>query len=1592
MRFVSWKRLLVIAIANCLWSCWEVQGQNTDCVTAQIICSDGPITFAPNGPGIDDFANPNNKASCLAALEKESAWYYFEFREDMPPNSVLEFTILPFINPIFPQRPDYDFAIFGPDLKCDSLGEPLRCSFAIWTCSLCPETGLGKGATDTHEPAADSDGFLAPMVVQPGEGYYMLLDNFRGDATGFNLTWGGSAAPYLNCLANPLCKGKSADAGADLQFCQSPAPTPVTLNASAKNATSRVKYEWQGTPQALSFLNDKTLLQPTATIPANFTGSLDYILTIKDGDCVTADDITITVTPNPPAQLRADTVICPGESATIRLNNAYQSYQWSNGASTPTINVSTGGNYSVTVSNGGGCSDTATIRINQRSAPQVSIEGGSAICSGEALTLRTNPAFSSYAWSNNTTNPGITVSTGGNYSVTVTDANGCRASATVAVRESPKPTPQITGTTTFCEGQTTTLSTSTTYMAYQWSSGQTTPTISSGAAGLLGVTVTDANGCKGSDTITLIRNTSPTLNVTGKDIFCTNSSTQLTATTNATQINWSNGATTPGITVNTPGTYIVTAGATGGCQRKDTVVVRQQPLPQPTLINRVTICPQSSATLTPQGTFVTYEWSNGARTPSITVSQPGNYTLQVTDSVGCVGSAATTVEAFPTVSKPTITGATSFCPSAGTTLTASGNFTTFNWSNGATTAAIQVVNTGTYTVTARDANGCTSQDSVRVQAFVVTAPTPDTAAFCTGGSTTFNAGVYRNYSWSTGSTQPSIQVNRAGVYTVTVTDQNGCQSNAAYTATESTPPQVTLSGNTRFCVGGSTQLSATPGLAAYRWSNNATTPTITVQTPGGYRVTVTDRNGCTATQAISVSTLPLPTLGITGTVRLCANERGTLSVNNNFATYRWSDGSQQRNLTITQGGRYSVTVTDQNTCEGSASIDVSAFPASAVTIQADSVICQGSSTRLTATPGFRAYQWSNGGNRDTTRVSRAGSYTVTVTDLNNCRVSDTIQITQVDLPIANAGQDQTLDCNIKSVQIGSTATPIGPYRFTWTGPGITATTTNFLQPTVNQAGTYQLVITDTLHQCQSAPARMQVVDQTYTPQIRLQLQDTLDCNTPSVTLNAADSQPLAAGLQFQWYDAQRLPLVNGQGLQLNTTQPGRYFFELKDPATGCQAIDSILVLADFDPSFVDAGLPKVLNCKITQTTLKGKTSSEADHILYQWISPSGADISNQMTVNVDQPGWYILTITNAKNGCSNRDSVEVKLDRMPPVVSAGADQSLDCTVKTASLQGNVTAGDDSVVYTWTTTADFIFNNPNQLTQTVNKPGTYTLQAQNLRNGCTALDSAMVSEDANYPTAVDLELINPTCFGFTNGQIQIKNVTGGTGPYLLSLNGSPLESVQRFNNLGAGKYDLIVEDVAGCDFKTEVILKEETELRVTLGADTTIRLGDVLTLEPFVNIPTQNIAKIEWDGKDKYGDCRDNCWLQSVSPKDSASYKVTVTSKNGCQASDVLLVKVLSSRSVYVPTGFSPNGDGYNDIFVIYGGREVVQIKSLKIMDRWGNQVFQAAGFRPNDPMRGWDGNIDGAKDPTPAVFAWIAEIEFLDGTSEFFWGDLTLVR
>ena len=169
--------------------------QYEDCRTAFVICSDSSFTFLPTGPGIDDFANPNNDQGCLVGEpipENISAWFYFELREDMPLDSnQLGFVITDTVPGFFI---DYDFSIYGPNVNCDSLGSPFRCSFARLPNNgnlqgSVVQTGFRIDAQDTLEQVSDinSDGFLKPMTVQPGNGYFMVIDFFVTAFPGGNL-------------------------------------------------------------------------------------------------------------------------------------------------------------------------------------------------------------------------------------------------------------------------------------------------------------------------------------------------------------------------------------------------------------------------------------------------------------------------------------------------------------------------------------------------------------------------------------------------------------------------------------------------------------------------------------------------------------------------------------------------------------------------------------------------------------------------------------------------------------------------------------------------------------------------------------------------------------------------------------------------------------------------------------------------------------------------------------------------------------------------------------------------------------------------------------------------------------------------------------------------------------------------------------------------------------------------------------------------------------------------------------------------------------------------------------------------------------
>ncbi len=214
------------------------------------------------------------------------------------------------------------------------------------------------------------------------------------------------------------------------------------------------------------------------------------------------------------------------------------------------------------------------------------------------------------------------------------------------------------------------------------------------------------------------------------------------------------------------------------------------------------------------------------------------------------------------------------------------------------------------------------------------------------------------------------------------------------------------------------------------------------------------------------------------------------------------------------------------------------------------------------------------------------------------------------------------------------------------------------------------------------------------------------------------------------------------------------------------------------------------------------------------------------------------------------------------------------------------------------------------------------------------------------------------------------------------------------NTGATGANIQVDDYGSfwvtasylCDTLTDTIsILPPPVLTVTLPNDTTINLGETIELLPIISgVP----AQYEWQPSAGL-DCTD-CPAPFAQPLSNTLYTLTIEDGYGCRTMDSISVSVEFGGRIYAPNAFSPNGDGHNDIFTVYGGPEVVEIASLKIFDRWGNMVY-AAKRLPADGSRGWDGTFKG-KPMMPGVFVYIAEVVFLNGESRRQSGEVTIVR
>lgn len=710
-----------------------------------------------------------------------------------------------------------------------------------------------------------------------------------------------------------------------------------------------------------------------------------------------------------------------------------------------------------------------------------------AICPGGTSTLTAGGA-STYEWSTTSTSNPITVTPSGTttYSVTGTDANTCTNSATVTVTQNAAPTIGINASaTTICEGTSTTL-TGTGGVLYGWSTGATTNSITVSPTMTTTYTVgaQDINGCTGTAEITINVNPKPTIGATATPAsVCPGVQSSLSAT-GGVSYNWNPGnlSGTP-VNVTPTGTTIYTVTGTDGnnCTNTATVTVTVYDAPVVTLVAADSpICEGTSTTLTASGAN-TYAWSHSLPagvSNSVSPISTTTYSVTGTDINNCTAVASATVNVNP---KPTITALatpSTLCTGQSTTLTAGGGVS-YLWDNGLGIGNNFVqtpLTTTTYNVTGTDALTCTNTASVTVNVAPCTQPTASITAsdndICIGQSITYtdnSSGVnVDTWAWTfaggsiaaAGTQGPhTVTYNTAGNHTVTlqVTDDNGTDD-TTITIVVHDLPNVTVSASVNpVCAGSPTNLTAA-GAATYVWNGGSAANPYTVSPTAmtAYSVTGTDVNGCqnSAIFTVNVNTLPNITLSASAN-NFCAGNPTTLTAGGG-TSYVWDQSLSGTVNTVnpTTNTTYSITGTDGNNCQNTASVNINVLPVPTVSASASPAsVCPGGSSVLTASGNAIGYVWDGSAtNPITVNPTTTTTYTVTGANASACTATASVTVTVLTAPTITATATPAAVCEGGS----SVLTAGGGATYMWTG----SVSTNPYTVTPASTTTYSVTGTD----------------------------------------------------------------------------------------------------------------------------------------------------------------------------------------------------------------------------------------------------------------------------------------------------------------------------------------------------------------------------------------------------------------------------------------------------------------------------------------------------------------------------------------------------
>ncbi len=1430
-----------------------------------------------------------------------------------------------------------------------------------------------------------------------------------------------------------------ADAGSDADIdCMT---TTATLGDPA--ASGAYTYSWT-TPDGNIVSGADT---PSPVVDAAGT----YILTVLDPDngCETMDEVLITdvsVFPTinlaPPAD-----ITCANPSTQLDASGSSSGpnfvYAWTtpdgnivSGADTPSPVVDQGGVYELTITDtANGCESTEQLVVMEdQNYPNLTVADPSLLsCTNPDMQLDASASSSgpefSFSWTTtdgnivsgaNTATPLIDAP--GSYVVLLTNTNnGCQATAIVVVEgDAETPIAQATAPEELnCAVSELNLSgvgsSTGANFAYNWTTAD--GNIISGETGLFPLVdapgtytlyVSNAvSGCVDSVEVLVSENVQPPqISIASPEVLtCAVEQISLDAGASSSgpefvyswlspNGNIVSGADSPTPVVDAPGTYYFEVQNTDNqCVSMDSVLV-----------------------------------SENVQPPQISIAPPDELNCaveQISLDAGASASGPEFVYSWLSPNGNIVSGADSPTP----VVDAPGTY------------ELEILNTN---------NGCTSSMQVSVSQNI-TPPTAlvnppgmitcGTPQFTLDGSAS-SSGPNIIYQWTSldgnivsGADTPMPLIDEPGHYMLEVINQdNFCVDTFGVTVQQNTTPPVVDAGE-GFVLDCNTSQVSLDGTASdqgpeytYQWVSSdgnilsgANTLTPLIDAPGTYELIVTNQNNdCQATDQVLVEEdANQPVAAVLEPADLtCAQTEVQIDASPSSQganiQYDWQalsggnivSGANDLYLTVNAPGIYELTVLNtDNGCTESVQVEVQE---NTVLPQADAqapqlITCANTEVPLDGSGSDQGanfnYQWTttdgnivSGANSLNPLVDQTGTYTLEVYNADNgCTQTATVVVGEdLQPPVLSTEEPEELNCALLQTPLAVVVSgpPGAAFDYVWTtSDGQIVSGYDQPQPVVSAPGTYEVLVTNENNGCQET-AQVQVSQDITPPMAEAGNAVEITCNDPVVSLNGSGS---STGSDFS-YSWSGNGLVSGENtLTPQVNEAGTYQLTVTNEDNHCTSADVVVVGENTTAPTVVLAEADPITCIVETVTLNPSGTDAGAQFSWSWSTPDGQfyDLSDPQAPVVNAPGTYVLQVENEANGCVESAVVQVQEDKQEPGVEAGPDLELNCHLTQVNLNAQPNVQGVPLDYSWTTTGGGnILSGADGPDPLINAPGVYEVTLMNLLNGCTSTDALTVTE--NIPQAFDFETDDPGCVGQT-GSIVFETVVGGAPPYLYSIdNGQSFSTQPVFANLEPGAYELVVMDANDCPLEDMAFIPEGIEVQVDLESYVLTSYGETTILNAITNIAPDDIEEISWSPEEGLS-CTD-CLNPSAQPDETTYYFVTIRTKDGCEADAKILIVVDKQAAIYVPNAFSPNGDGNNDLFMIFAGpNQVEKVRNFLVFNRWGETVFEYHNFDPNNPAYGWDGTFRG-QPLNAAVFTWYAEIEFKDGRVELFKGDVHLVR